>query len=296
MAREYPLCAAFLSVFESPAQGDDPRVLEPALQAFLDAARGQRDLTLRPEILLPYVAARCPAEVDLVAHLGALHAADFGLVCACVQRDPRALSTLDRDHLCRLEAELRRTGLAPTVSQDALQSCRERLLVGDGVRGPRLSEYNGTSALWSWLRVVALREALQLLRKTRRETSLPEAILNLVAPASDPELLCLKQTYLVAFKEAFARAVASLSGTERTLLRQNFVYGLTIDALGTLHGVHRATAARWLQRIRDQLLKRTKDDLVQRLLLSETEFDGVLSLIRSQLDLSLNRHLGPADD
>lgn len=295
MERTFPLCALFCPALP-PGAAADPAVLEPALEAFLSGAQGEHRGATAPESLLPYVAARCPAGCDVAAQVSALHAADLALACASLRGDRAALQSLEDRYLCRLAGELRRSGLPADVIEDGLQACRERLLVGSPARAPRLADYNGTSPLWSWLRVVALREALQILRKGRRETSLPAAILDVVAPESDPELACLKQTLRAAFRDAFARAVASLSAQERSVLRQHFVYGLTIDQIGALHEVHRATAARWLQRIRDLLLVRTREDLIGRLRLSDTEFEGVLSLVRSQLDLSSHRHLGASGE
>lgn len=295
MERPPPLCALFLPSLP-PGVTAVPEQLELALAALLSSARGGPGPAPAPESLLPYVAARLPAGAEVVSHVSRLHAADLALACGCVLGEPRALQALEETYLGRLVGELRRSGLPTQVIEDGVQRCRERLLVKSGARPVRLSDYNGTSPLWSWLRVVALREALQLLRKGRRETSLPGAILEVVAPEGDPELAYLKQTYRAAFREAFGRAVSSLSAQERTVLRQHFVYGLSIDRIGELHEVHRATAARWLQRIRDLLLSRTREDLVTRLRLSDTEFEGVLGLVRSQLDLSLHRQLGSPDD
>ena len=53
-----------------------------------------------------------------------------------------------------------------------------------------------------------------------------------------------------------AKRSPTLSAEDRTLLRQQIVDGLSIDAIGAAYGVHRATAARWLNRARGALVAR----------------------------------------
>src|SRR5262249_14723667 len=46
-----------------------------------------------------HVAARIPAEADVAAALGACHAGDLHLACACAAGDARAIETFDREML-----------------------------------------------------------------------------------------------------------------------------------------------------------------------------------------------------
>lgn len=65
-------------------------------------------------------------------------------------------------------------------------------------------------------------------------------------PGGDPELSHLKATFAAEFKFALTLAIDELSVRDRNLLRQSVLDGLTIDQLGKLYRVHRATAARWV--------------------------------------------------
>jgi RNA polymerase sigma-70 factor, ECF subfamily len=58
-----------------------------------------------------------------------------------------------------------------------------------------------------------------------------------------------------------------------------------------MFGVHRATAARWLARVRHRLQQETLDRLAARLRLGTHEVESVLRLIRSELDVSLTNAL-----
>jgi RNA polymerase sigma-70 factor (ECF subfamily) len=55
--------------------------------------------------------------------------------------------------------------------------------------------------------------------------------------------------------------------------------------------VHRATAARWLTRAREDLFDGTVAELSQRLNLPAPEIDSVIRIIGSQLDASVTRIL-----
>ena len=60
--------------------------------------------------------------------------------------------------------------------------------------------------------------------------------------------------------------------------------------------MHRVTAFRWLEKAKEELVQATLGLLRTRLKVSPTELHSVLRLIRSQVNLSLVRHLGgPAD-
>jgi RNA polymerase sigma-70 factor (ECF subfamily) len=108
-------------------------------------------------------------------------------------------------------------------------------------------------------------------------------------PSSDdsPELAYLRRTYEREFQEAFQTALASLSSRERNILRYHFVDGLSIDRIGDFYGVHRATAARWLNRAREALCLMTREILGQRISLSQDGFRRMLSLIESQISVRM---------
>src|SRR5262249_6529246 len=103
------------------------------------------------------------------------------------------------------------------------------------------------------------------------------------------ELRYMKTLYGAEFREAFAQAMATLKPREQNLLRQHHVDGLTIDQLGQLYHVHRATAARWLGKARSSLLAQTRRSFMKRIRLSHSQFDSVLGLVQSQLVISFRR-------
>jgi RNA polymerase sigma-70 factor, ECF subfamily len=112
-----------------------------------------------------------------------------------------------------------------------------------------------------------------------------------VGAEDDPEVGYLKHLYRREFKQALHAAVDTLDDHERLLLRQHALDGLSVDQLARLHGVHRATAARWVGAVRDTVLARTHRELIRRLGLSRGELASIMRLIQSQLDVSLPRIL-----
>jgi RNA polymerase sigma-70 factor (ECF subfamily) len=64
-----------------------------------------------------------------------------------------------------------------------------------------------------------------------------------------------------------------------------------IDALaarGLPAGVNRSTVVRWLADVREALFKETRRLLRERLRLNDSEFESLMGLVRSDLDLSIS--------
>jgi RNA polymerase sigma-70 factor, ECF subfamily len=86
-------------------------------------------------------------------------------------------------------------------------------------------------------------------------------------------------------------AAKQLEPGDRHLLRQHLVAGLSIDQLGAVLGIHRATAARRITRARERLAADTRAELARRLALAPEELDEVIGLVMSRLDVSLGQLL-----
>nr|MDQ3368351.1 transcriptional regulator [Myxococcota bacterium] len=185
---------------------------------------------------------------------------------------------------------LARLGLAASDDDEIIQRVRVALLATDGAG---ISGYSGRGDLRSYVRAVAVRIALK--RLEREEAASPDDDTDVLAfqpdAADSPELRLLKDRCRSDLRGAFATALASLEPRQRTLLRQHYVDGLTIDALGRLHRVHRSTCARWIETARADVLTAIRRHLRQALDLGESDLESALALVRSQLDLSLSRQL-----
>jgi RNA polymerase sigma-70 factor (ECF subfamily) len=135
---------------------------------------------------------------------------------------------------------------------------------------------------------MAVREAIDLVRRSWREVAVDEDLpLHTFVTPGDANLEHTKRYYCEEFKQAFSAALRGLSARDQTLLRQHVIDGLSIDQLGALYHMHRATAARSLQRARHALLDATRAHLASRLAVGPRELDSILRLVRSRLEVTL---------
>jgi len=244
--------------------------------------------------LTAWIGARLPVDVsDPAATIANLRGAELGLAWACVRGDARAIAILEHEFLGRLDGPLRRLDRRAGLVDEVRSKLRQELLIGGPERRPTLVDYAGRGDLWSWLRIAAIRTALKLLRRDGRERVVEEDVLEALAVHDeDPELDHLRQRFRREFAAAFAEAVGRLEPRAKNVLLQHHLDGLTTDALAGLYRVHRVTVSRWLVQARAELLATTRASMMQRLALTPSECDSLIRLVRSQLDLTLQRVLG----
>jgi RNA polymerase sigma-70 factor (ECF subfamily) len=167
---------------------------------------------------------------------------------------------------------------------------RDKLLVGPAPGQPgRLAEYAGSGPLGGWIRVVAVRVALDLKRAAGQEPGGAAHADRVAEVALDPEMRLLRERHQGPFQDALGEALANLSARERNILRLHFAEGATLEQLATSYQVHRATVARWLAAARQAVLEQVAARLGASMGLSTGEVDSVVRLLASQIDVSLSR-------
>lgn len=237
-----------------------------------------------------------PPTEGVLAWVEGIAPEDAYLAIACEQGDNASLLAFDKHFSQELRRLVNRYRGPDLPEEDLRQHLRERLFVDDGERPAKIRNYSCRGSLRGWLQVTGVRTFIDMLRVTsRRHKDTPSfeegQPMDLADVADDPELQFLKIEYRSQFKGAFARAAQRLTSEDRNLLRLHLVGGLTIDQIGKLQAVHRATAARRIARAREQLLEFTREELMSALKLTTDEFDSIMNLIRSRLDLSMHRLL-----
>jgi RNA polymerase sigma-70 factor, ECF subfamily len=296
-----PLTDSFLAALEPTRAAllADREALEPRLARLLAAGRtAWPGLPLDPQRFVSRLAAALsrPASAqdpDPLQPLEQLHGDDLYLACACADGDPTALRAFEAQLLPGVRAALGQLRLASPVVEELVQTLRSQLFVvrEDGLP-PMIENYSGLGPLRAWLRIAAVRIAGRWLGKERREVPLPEEALDAaVLPGEDPALLHLKEAYHAEFREAFTAALQTLPTRERAVLKQHYLDGLSLDELGIVFRVHRATAARWLAQARATLLARTREALTGKLALAPDEFESVMRLIGSRLGFTFRELL-----
>jgi RNA polymerase sigma-70 factor (ECF subfamily) len=229
-----------------------------------------------------------------------LRAGDLYLACACARGVTAALAEFERLFGAEIARAARRFERPGLPADDLVQLLRAKLFTrpaaaGGGAEGkPRIASYTGQGFLQNWVRVTMTRTFIDCGRWQADAPEVPiadELAATLPEPGADPELRLLKQEHLAHFKAAFAEAVDTLEGPDRLVLRQHFVDRLTIDQIGALYHLHRATAARRLAKAREALLEAVRAALARRLGLPPERLAGVLELVASRLEVSMERLL-----
>jgi len=210
-----------------------------------------------------------------------VNAGDLLLCQLCLLGRTDALKVFDTEYFEPLRSILSAIDGAPVG--DVMQELRLKLLAER-----RLAQYQGRGTLNAWLRRAAVNTASHVLEPARREERLQHASDQL---APDPELALLKSSHRDAFRSAFVEALKRLTVRQRTVLRLNALSGLSIDELGTMYSVHRATAARWVQQAKDEVVKTTRELLAVNIKESSKAMSSFVRLLHTELDVSLRRHL-----
>jgi RNA polymerase sigma-70 factor (ECF subfamily) len=264
------------------AASPDDGELEAALRRlFEEGERAWPGLALSPEAFVRHLASRRELPDDLAV----VRAADLYLACACASRVRGAVEAFDRAHLGKLDRYLARLRPSPSFVDEVRQVLGEKLFVGSGGAPPKIGEYDGEGALESWVRVIALRAAIDLQRQGGAVA--PDERGRDEPATGDPEIGYLKERYRHAFSAAFRGAVEALGAEDRELLRLRFVDGLTQVEVAARLGVHRATVVRRLDAAQEAVTGGARRLLRAQLGATEDELKSLAGVMRSQIELSL---------
>ncbi len=291
----------FLANYEQPdaIRHLSSKDLEMVLSTVLIEAReAWPELALDDAQFVSYLAARTPVSPNLMATLSQLFTNDLYLAAAAVAGDKsgvHAFTQTYRPAVVRAAARVEKQGVQ---ADDACQLLMEYLLLPRGDRPPALALYSGQGPLMAYVRVSSLRRALRMLAK---ENKLPDGggldrVMALADTSDDPELAVLKNKYRAEFKGAFQQALKGLDSAERNLLRYHYLTELNTRQIGSLMGLNQSSVVRRLASVRATLLDQTRAMLMDTLGLGESQFQSIMMLVQSQLDVSIERMLKSQTD
>jgi RNA polymerase sigma-70 factor, ECF subfamily len=255
--------------------------VEDAIDSAYRAAReAWPDVEVAPERFASEVQRRLPDVTDLAPYC----TRDLYLAIACLDGHARAAEILERDIL----SEADRTGakLRATADQSAELRGHLRRLLFDSA----LASYTGRGDLRGYVKVIATRELVRVINRARKEQPI-EPLLDRLELDRDPQLSLMRARYGAEIAASMRAALEGLPERERALLRYALVAGWTVDQIGELYAVHRATAARWVAAARDQLAELIRAEVAGRLAIDPLEVDSLIRLLRSRIDISLERVL-----
>lgn len=292
MATEAPLARA-LCAYLDPASAERagaPAALEPALARLVEDGRAAwPQVAAEPgatdEGFIRHLAERLPQGAPLLEALAAIHAADLYLAWACARGSALAVSEFDRQLMPQVGGFVARVATDRAFVDELRQTLRQKLFVGGG-SPPKIAAYSGCGPLGGWLRVVAVRSALNL----RRDLDPPREQAEDLLPAAgdDPEIELLKREHRAEVQAALDGALSGLPAEDRAALKLHHVDGLTLDQLTVVYRESRSSLGRRMAAIRREVLIQTRRRLVARLGLRTDELESLLRIVRSQLRITIS--------
>ncbi|MBS2018042.1 MAG: sigma-70 family RNA polymerase sigma factor [Deltaproteobacteria bacterium] len=243
-------------------------------------------VTLASEVFRAHVVRHVASD----AALEALHVADLYLACALTGGDRAAQAYFEEAFMARVPEYVLRVRVERDVVDEVQQKLRETLLMAGEGRAPKIAEYSGKGALGGWVRVAAVRTALNHVRDRKAGVAgASRSLTDDLAVAGDPELAFVKEHAHELFADAFKRVLAGLDANERTILRLHYIDGLTMDQLAHLYKTPRSTIARRVADARQQILASTEALLEDEKRLTPSAVASVIRQAKSQLDVTITR-------
>jgi RNA polymerase sigma-70 factor (ECF subfamily) len=195
------------------------------------------------------------------AFLRTVKLADLVLAKACAAGNERAW-----EHFMRLYSQpLTRAAIAISNSEtvgkdlaDAFYAELYGITTRDGQRKCPLDSYRGRGSLMGWLRTTLAQRFVDHYRRTYREESLEEQVLDSPMPDAVSQA---EPATLTILGQAVAKALREQPAEERFLLASYYVDGRTLAEIGALLHVHEATISRRLRRATDAVRKQLMRNL-----------------------------------
>ncbi len=227
------------------------------------------------------------------ASLATCRATDVYLTIASDRGDEAATKTLMDIVHREVAFAARKTSATADQAADVEAELNRLLWTAEPSRRAAVRDFSGRGDFRGYVRVIATRELVRRVKRDRREAPVAEdALFALLTPEQDAELAVLRAKYHGDVDVAVRAALAKLDDRSRALLRYAVVDGWTVDRIGLLYGVHRATAARWVAGVRETLGAAIREEVAARLAISIDEVDSIVRLVQSQLDVSFVRLMG----
>lgn len=251
-------------------------------------------LLVTPEQFVGFLARQLPPALHISQQLETLRPSDLYLVCALWLRQPAAEEILEARYMPRVHEVLLRLGISAPIIDEIQQDLYIRLIERQDDAITRRG-YSGRGELTGWLCTCAVREARRRQKRAQREVTLEQtASTVLLNTKQTPELEVLTGHMKAAFQRAFEGAIAALTSRERNLLRYHFLSRLSMEQIGSIYRVSRATAARWVAHAQERLGQMTRERFLTDTEVSAESLPRIMSLIQSRIGIDLSTLLHEA--
>jgi RNA polymerase sigma-70 factor, ECF subfamily len=249
-------------------------------QAFADGARAWPTVQLEPEVFARYLADRSDA--------APAHVSDMYLACAALEGKREAHAEFEKHFIANVQTYIARVSVERAVVDEVQQQLRMQLLLGDTEKKPKLREYAGRGPLGAWLRMVAVRTALNHLRSVG---TVLESDQDGVGIASDAELAYAQARSDTVFAQAFKKVLDDVTPEARAILRFHYMGGMTMDQLATMFNTSRSGIARRIAEAREAILANTERVLREEHGLAPSRIASMVRRADSQLNVTISKLL-----
>jgi RNA polymerase sigma-70 factor (ECF subfamily) len=217
---------------------------------------------------------------------------DMYLACACARGSAVGIVAFAGRYADVIESVRSRFGERAPTRDELWSELSSRLFVATAEKAAKITEYTGQGELGGWLRMVALRVLLNMIDARKPEFPFEQRVLDgLLVTEASPELALARAERREAITRALKQVLAQMPVRNRRLLRLAFAEGFTIDDLGQLYGVHRATAARWIRGACTMLSASLRQVVRAELGLSAAEYESWIRSMESGIDVSIAKYL-----
>lgn len=213
---------------------------------------------------------------------------DLFLACACSTGVRNALTCFRQEFLPVTIATVRSFDPSPQFAEEIYQLLSETLFVKRPSGVTKIEQYTGQGRLAGFVRTAVRRIAL------RQSANAPkfegeEALLDQFSRFDELETLIYKLQCERVFSEALRVALRRLPRRDRLILRMNLVEKVSTTRLATMYKVSQPTISRWIQRSSRTIFDTVKDLVCDELEVDTRELQSLLSLVRSQIDITISR-------
>ena len=216
---------------------------------------------------------------------------DLYLACACAQGDPVAVRFFDRQMLLAAQSVVRSIDARMSFVDEVIRRVRMRLLVTTSYpRRPMIAQFGGRESLATWVRMVAVKVALVLIREQQRFSVVTGdrwASAVLLPDCDDSSLQKLKQAQFGPLADALAGASVYLAESETAVLRLHILGGLDEARLCSVFGLNRTKLQALVRRASKSLLERAKQIVAKTPSMKHEDEELVAQLLERQLELGL---------
>lgn len=167
---------------------------------------------------------------------------DHALARACAAGDADGWREMERRHFPFVRAFAQRFGLPEHVAEEVAAQ-----VIGDLWRRETIARYGGRSALQTWLGALVTNAALTARARCRAREERERGV-NAAAPAAAPTAESAELES--ALGKSTTAALEALEPRSRLLVLLHYEQGLTLEEIGRMEGVSKATMSRRLDAIR----------------------------------------------